>query len=238
MTSPRTHSSHGAKIIPNVTDNEIANIEEGSLPSSAKTETTDANRLFLEKYRALDLAGQFEQSFPSFSDPSIGKEYRKFNQQSFSLIPCLLLAMTIISLLLTKRYNFPFIGLYEDPFTVCAQVSVIPGFFAFTLYLVSQFYLLHCKRNSAAFASYSKADRDIHRLLSRCVVVRQYDIVFSRSGGRTVRHDVGERRIARIYGLVDIRLLHGHPRAGAVDEGVLYAPQAAGRQSSHGHRSC
>jgi signal transduction histidine kinase len=161
MTSARTQSSHGAKVVPNVTDDEIAHVEEGSLRSSTRIEMTDANRLFLEKYRALDLAGQFEQSFPTFSDASIGKEYRKFNQHSVSLIPCLLLSITIVSLLLSTRYNFPFMGSYEDPFTVCAQASVIPGFIAFTLYLVSQFYLLHYKRNSAAFSTYSKADRDV-----------------------------------------------------------------------------
>ena len=56
-----THGATTATIVPNIAaynDEEKGNVENGSVPPSV----SDADRIFLDKYRALDNAGQVEQS--------------------------------------------------------------------------------------------------------------------------------------------------------------------------------
>ena len=107
-------AANEATVIPHVSDENVEDVERGAVPSSL-----NANRLFLDKYRALDRAGQFEQSFPVFTDASIAKEYRAWNQQSVSLIPLTLASITIVFTLVITRYSLEslFLGRYENPFT-------------------------------------------------------------------------------------------------------------------------
>ena len=128
--------------------------------SASLLSPTDVESLFLDKYRTLDRAGQLEQSFPVFTDSSIAKDYRKWNQQSVSLITSLIAMSMITFLLVGTRYNFQSVGTYEHPFNVCAQLLVIPGSITFNMYSVAHLYLLHCRRNPIPSSS-SQDDRDV-----------------------------------------------------------------------------
>ena len=133
--------SDGPTIVPNVTD-----IEDGSV-SSTSTKTSNANRMFLEKYRALDLAGHLEQSFPSFSDPSIKNEYRSWQQHSVAAVTCVLALVLVDFPYNFTRFNLAFVDEYEHPFTISSQIVAIPTFTLFGLYVVVQFYLSYYGRN-------------------------------------------------------------------------------------------
>jgi signal transduction histidine kinase len=140
--------SFDATVVPNVVDgDEMDCIEEGSLQSSSRIKMSDANRLFLEKYRALDLAGQFEQSFPSFSDASIVKEYRYWNQKSVAVVTCVLSLVFVDFPYSITRFNLAYLGIYEHPFTISSQVVAIPTFMLFGMYVVVHLYLRYYGRN-------------------------------------------------------------------------------------------
>ena len=94
-------------VVPIATDREMDYLEEGS-SSSRRSKASDANRTFLEKYRQLDLVGRFEQSFPSFSDASIAKEYRKWNQQSVAVATCLLALVLVDFPYNVTRFNLAY----------------------------------------------------------------------------------------------------------------------------------
>ena len=126
--------------------------------ASPRSASSDANRLFLEKYRALDLAGQFEQSFPSFTETFIKKEYRAWQHQSVAVVACFLTMLALVLPYLVTRYNLAFIGEYENPFTISSQVVAIPTGIAMMLYLLAKVYLVYYDRNPA-LASDSKAVR-------------------------------------------------------------------------------
>ena len=175
--SQTANDAHGATVIPHLNDAGIEDVEIGAVPS-----LLDADRLFIDKYRALDRAGQFEQSFPAFTDASIAKEYRAWNQQSVSLIPLILATIATVSTLLITRYNLSslFLGEYENPFTIMAQVFVIPGCVAFTIYMAPQLFLMHCRRNPIS-SSASQHDRDLtlsrKRWCEKCLEYPLEDII-------------------------------------------------------------
>jgi hypothetical protein len=151
-----------ATVVPNV-DEIMDCIEEGSLPSTSRIKTSDANRLFLEKYRALDLAGQVEQTFPSLSDASIVKEYRSWNQKSVAAVTCLLALLLVDLPYGITRFNLAYIGAGEHPFTISSQVAAIPTFNLFGIYIAVHLYIVVEDRHRRPHSWLDRIHRHRHR---------------------------------------------------------------------------
>ena len=132
-------------VVPVTADQEMDNLEDGS--PSKLSKSSEANRAFLEKYRQLDLNGRFEQSFPSFPDASIAKEYRKWNQRSVAVTTCLLALVLVDFPYNVTRFNLAYLGAYEHPFTISSQVVAVPTITLFGVYVMVHFYMAYYGQN-------------------------------------------------------------------------------------------
>jgi hypothetical protein len=110
-------------------------------PGTTKTGTDEVERLFLEKYRALDIAGRLEQSFPPLIEKSIFTEYQKWQQQGISFITCFFGLVCVGCFVALTRFSLSYIGTPLHPLTIFGQLLIIPTVSASNIYLLVQFYL-------------------------------------------------------------------------------------------------